>query len=141
MTNAINVTVTDLDEQAKAEALAAYLECEVEEAANMIEDGDWRVMTDDEADEAVKESILDSAWAFRPSFLASHSAVADEGVFVAIAANNKDEDNSPVVLKLLRDVDAFVSDAVSIDGRGHFLSGYDGEEVELNGGLFAYRCN
>jgi hypothetical protein len=37
-------------------------------------------------------------------------------------------------------LDGFVEEAVSVDGRGHFLSGYDGEECEV-GEFFAYRIN
>ncbi len=39
------------------------------------------------------------------------------------------------------DVDALADEAISWDGRGHFLSGYDGKEIELPNGLFAYRRN
>lgn len=39
------------------------------------------------------------------------------------------------------DVNKVVDEAISWDGRGHFLSGYDGEEIELPNGLFAYRRN
>jgi hypothetical protein len=54
------------------------------------------------------------------------------------------EDANPLVEALIKDMDHFVSDAISSDGRGHFLSSYDSEEVELriNGEyLYAYRLN
>lgn len=41
----------------------------------------------------------------------------------------------------LLDEDAVANEAVELDGRGHFLSGYDGEELELDDGYFAYRTN
>ena len=125
----------------EARLLGDAIDVTAEEAQQLLDDGDWRVLTDAEADEAAQEYILESAWAFRPSFLASHSDVADEEVFKAIADNGKCEDNSRAVVKLLRDVDHFVSDAILSDGRGHFISQYDGEELELPGNLYAYRCN
>ncbi len=42
------------------------------------------------------------------------------------------------------DIDAAAQDAVDTDGRGHFLSGYDGEEndIDINGTTyFIYRTN
>ena len=39
------------------------------------------------------------------------------------------------------DIDKIVDEAVRVDGIGHFLAYYDGEEVELPNGLYAYRQN
>jgi hypothetical protein len=39
------------------------------------------------------------------------------------------------------DIEAAAEDAVSIDGVAHFLSGYDGNEIELSSGAYAYRIN
>lgn len=39
------------------------------------------------------------------------------------------------------DIDAIVEECIAEDGRGHFLSTYDGEEIELNNGKYAYRIN
>ena len=41
------------------------------------------------------------------------------------------ESANELVLALIDDMDKFVSDAISSDGRGHFLSYYDGEEQEI----------
>jgi hypothetical protein len=41
-------------------------------------------------------------------------------------------------------LDDFVKDAISADGRGHFLNKYDGKEIEvvINGAvLYVYRIN
>jgi hypothetical protein len=54
------------------------------------------------------------------------------------------EDCNDLMLALITDFDLFVSDAVSSDGRGAFMSGYDGNEVEIvqDGEYFyAYRQN
>lgn len=42
---------------------------------------------------------------------------------------------------LVVDAEAAAEDAVDTDGASHFLSRYDGEEYELDGGLVAYRIN
>ena len=39
------------------------------------------------------------------------------------------------------DYDAIVSEAISDDGIAHFIASYDGEEIDLGNGLFAYRVN
>ena len=40
----------------------------------------------------------------------------------------------------IEDFDDFIDDAVSSDGRGHFISRYDGDENEQDG-YYIYRCN
>lgn len=39
------------------------------------------------------------------------------------------------------DIDKIAEEEISLDGRGHLISGYDGEEIELPGDLYAYRTN
>lgn len=131
----------------KIEALAKHLDTTVENIGEntddtySIEDSneEYLVLTNKEADEKAKEYILDSLWAFKASFLASHSGI-DEDVIQAIQANDKCEDNNQVFLKLIEDVDHFVNDAILSDARGHFLSNYDGEEHE-EGEFYIYRTN
>ena len=90
-------------------------------------DEDYLVLTDDEADEKAKEYILDSLWAFTPNFLASATGI-DLEVFEAIQNNGRCESNNDAILRLVDDEDALVEEAISWDGRGHFLSHYDGAE-------------
>ena len=90
-------------------------------------DEDYLVLTDDEADEKAKEYILDSLWAFTPNFLASATGI-DLEVFEAIQNNGRCESNNDAILRLVDDEDALVEEAISWDGRGHFLSHYDSEE-------------
>jgi hypothetical protein len=102
---------------------------------------EYLVLTDSEADEKTREYILDSVWAFNPNFLASHAKEGiDEDVIKAIQDNGKCESNNKALTALLDDVDHFVNDAIRSDGRGHFLSSYDGEENE-EGQFFIYRTN
>tara|TARA_R100000773_G_C4157081_1_gene76587 strand:- start:29 stop:487 length:459 start_codon:yes stop_codon:yes gene_type:complete len=96
----------------------------------------YMVLTDEEADEKVKEYIEDSAWAFNSSFLAAHSKV-DENVFKTL--QEQCESSNEAVLSLIDDFDHFVDDAILSDGRGHFLASYDGAEEEYSN-YFIYRC-
>jgi hypothetical protein len=41
---------------------------------------------------------------------------------------------------MIDDPDEFIQDAIDSDGRGHFLSYYDGEETEIND-YYIYRIN
>ena len=92
---------------------------------------EYLVCTDDEADERVKESIESSVWAFNPDFIIRHSKLPWEAVdMVEYFCRDKCESANETILALIDDIDEFVSDAISTDGRGHFLSNYDGKENE-----------
>ena len=130
---ALKPIVKNLDNP-RIKALSKYLELTKEEEKEIYYESydiycygnqEYLVLTDDEADEKVAEYIKDSVWAFNPSFLSSHSGI-DEGVFKLL--QDKCESANEAVLKLIKDFDEFVEDAVATDGRGHFLSSYDGEE-------------
>lgn len=140
---ALKPIVKNLDNP-RIKALSKYLELTKEEEKEIYYESydiycygneEYLVLTDDEADEKVAEYIKDSVWAFNPSFLSSHSDI-DEGVFKLL--QDKCESANEAVLKLIKDFDKFVEDAVGTDGRGHFLSSYDGEENEI--GLFKFFC-
>jgi hypothetical protein len=102
------------------------------ETEALIESGDYSLMSDAEADAEARARILDSVWAFRPDFLAAHAKSGiDAEVFKAIQANDRCENNNAAVLALIEDVEHFISDAIASDGRGHLISAYDGEEIEI----------
>lgn len=147
----------------KLEALKAHLienenfteeeaeELTYEERRECFTCGSWeyKVFTDEEADKATRESILESLWAFRAEFILHHTAFyqnstetedhefckALEGLQGSIC-----EGANAIVRALIEDIDKFVDDAIGADGRGNFLSTYDGDEIEL-GEFFAYRIN
>jgi len=105
--------------------LAKHLGVDLDDAQSEIDSEDHLVLTDEEADELVREEIEEMVWAFTPSFLSAHTGV-DEEVFEALA--DRCEDNNDSFKRMIKDFDAFVEDAVRSDGRGHFLAGYDHEE-------------
>jgi len=101
------------------------------------------VLTDEEAYEKAKDYILESAWAFKPSWLSDFTGI-HRAVFEAIQANDRCESNNEAILRLIGDDEEFVDEAIAADGRGHFLNTYDGHEHEerVNGQTFyIYRMN
>lgn len=105
-----------------------------------LDDGsEYLVLDWDEREEALQENIKETCSYFIPEFLAEETELPGE-VFKALVDKNE------VVYKLLEKCvdggfEQFCEDAVNADGYGHFLSGYDGEELELTDDLFAYRTN
>lgn len=107
---------------------------------------EYMVLSDKEAGEELLENVRESAWAFRASFICSFCGLDQSGAESLEAMQAaKCESANPFILSLIErtegGVEAFAEEAASADGRGHFLSSYDGEELELAGGLFAYRTN
>ena len=94
-------------------------------------DTEFYVLTDDEADEKAREYILDSVWAFNKDFLSCHTGV-DSDIFELL--QDKCESANEPIKAMIKDIDGFVADAIVSDGRGHFISFYDGveHEVDLN---------
>jgi hypothetical protein len=84
----------------------------------------------DQAVEACTESIKETVWAFKADFLASHINALNAGDIDRLRGDTYESCND-ALLKLIDDVDAFVNDAISADGLGHFLSPYDGDMVEI----------
>jgi len=114
---------------------------EYENAQYDYDSEDYLVLTDEEADEAVREEIEELVWAFNASFLQAHTGV-DANAIEKIQEMCESA-NEPLTA-MIKDFDHFVDDAVSCDGRGHFLAPYDHEENEItfNGiTYYIYRRN
>ena len=150
----VETTIITDDEESdldlRKSALAAYLGIEAEDITEAsygknqfdADGAEYLVLTDDEADEHATEYIKDSLWAFNPSFLAGETGI-DQDVYDALVKNDKCESNNDAVYSLVKatcGLDTLVESAISADGRGHFMSSYDGEENE-EGQFFIYRTN
>ena len=112
-----------------------------DEAQSDFDSEDYLVYTDEEADEAVREEIEEMVWAFTPSFLRTHTGVTIEAI---AKLQEMCEDANEPLTAMIKDFADFVDDAVSCDGRGHFLAGYDHQENEItfNGiTYYIYRRN
>lgn len=120
-----------------------------------LDGGSEYLITDDEGRKtAARENILESLWAFNTNFIMSHSKVRHDlngreydEVEKAIQKVQGDlcESANSLIKALIEDLDKFVEAAIEADGYGHFLSQYDGEEVEYTDSegneLYIYRQN
>lgn len=111
-----------------------------------IDGEEYAIGTDDDADNAALEYIKESVWAFNAEFIADE--IGHHDLLPAIKAlNEMCEDGNDGILALIEaftTIDSFVESAISADGRGHFLSSYDGEEIEIeyaNEYYYIYRIN
>lgn len=156
MTNQINIKLTNSAEEvttSKMYAMTQYLKSEGfsnDELEDLIQSShdenvfelgnkEYLILTDEEADERAKASILDLVWAFRPYFLADQTGMSVK-VFEALAKSELCEDTNEAVLACIKDKESFVKAAIEADGRGHFINSYDGQEYE-QGEYYIYRIN
>jgi len=126
----------------KLKALAAFLETDTEDAERF--EKDYLVLTDEEANEKTKEYIKESLWAFNANFILSECGLDLSGTELLKEMQQKVcESANDFILSLIEKtcgLDKFVKSVIMADGRGHFFSTYDGEEVE-QGEYFIYRLN
>jgi hypothetical protein len=109
---------------------------------------EWAIGADEEADEACKVYIQDSVWAFRASFILNCTGLPSAMEEAIENMQDSCEGANDAILALIKStcgMDHFVRESLLADGRGHFLSPYDGEEVELKSEsgetFYAYRIN
>ena len=141
----------DTDDAAKVRALCSFLDCEPDDLTKesyehyrldvfSMGKQEYAIGDEDEAQAAAIANIKDSAWAFNADFLAGFCELPEE-VFKCL--QGKCEDSNDAVLSLIEKsggIQDFAEQAISADGRGHFLSGYDGNENE-EGEFYIYRTN
>ena len=139
-------TQAKIDTSTPEYALSQFLDCDIEDITESYDNhydtpgGEYLVLDDDQANEAVTEYIKESLWAFNADFLAGETGIPAD---MFTAAQDKCEGANDAFLQIVEQscgLDEFVDDAVSADGRGHFMSHYDGEENE-QGDYFIYRTN
>ncbi|MBC42519.1 MAG: hypothetical protein CML19_09875 [Pusillimonas sp.] len=94
---------------------------------------------DEEAEEACKECIKQSVWAFNANFLASHISALETEDIERLRGDTCESCNN-ALLKLIDDFDAFAEDAISSDGMGNFLAQYDSNVIE-QGEFRLFRIN
>jgi len=108
---------------------------------------EYAIGLESEVDEAVKSYIRDSLWTFRAEMILAHSKAGTSPKTIKALQEMQAklcEDANEIVYCIIKDIDAFIEDVVNADGRGAFLSPYDGEEheIEINGITFyCYRLN
>ena len=133
----------------KIEALAKFLEIGIED----ITETDWGtleadgseflVLTDEEADAKAYEEIEESLWAFNADFIIDMCGFSGGEKSLIAMQRESCEDCNEFIRAMIEGtcgMDSFVESAIETDGRGHFISMYDGEENEQNE-YFIYRVN
>lgn len=97
-----------------------------------IGDREFAFGNDEQCQNAVKDNIEQSIWAFETWFIEKHTDLSGKEI-----DHLKDlyEDGNNMLLEFIKDINDFVKEAVRYDGRGHFLGDYDGNEYEyeING--------
>ena len=148
--------MTTTQEKTHEETLAAMLGIDVEEITESKWDtyglktfeadgGEYAIGTDEECDKAAADYIRETVWAFRGGFIADYSPEGLTGENIDALRGDSCEDANAALIALIEagsGMSDFIDAAISADGRGHFLSGYDGHELESDcGNVFAYRVN
>ena len=133
----------------KIEALAKFLEIGIEDITETdwdtlkAEGAEYLVLTDEGAYDKAYSEIEESLWAFNADFIIDMCGFSG-GEKSLMAMQRESCENCNEFIKAMIEgtcgMDSFVESAIESDGRGHFISGYDGEEVEQDE-YFIYRVN
>lgn len=136
-----------MNDKTREQVLADYLGIDVEDVEDGYTDNyynadgcEYIVLTDNEADDFATDYIRESLWAFNADFLSAFTALP---VAMFEAVQGECESSNDAILQCIEQaagLKEFVEEAISADGRGHFMSSYDGEEIE-QGDYFIYRIN
>lgn len=105
-----------------------------------IDNMEFLVLDTRESYQATKSYILNSLWAFNPSFLARMTNLG-ENVFTTLS--NLCEDSNEAIKCIINStcgISEFVSEAIETDGEGHFLAQYDNKE-HIYDNYHLYRVN
>lgn len=107
---------------------------------------EYLVVTDEEADEEATSRIEQCIWAFNAEYILDECAIDyNESAISSLQEmqNRCCESCNPFLSSLIEStcgLDCFIQEAISCDGRGHFLASYDGKENKA-GCYYVYRLN
>lgn len=126
---------TELNQDDNIRALANYLQVKYSEAESMIDNEEYGVYTEEEANELCGDYIRETLWAFNYSFLCRFSDIVSaipESAWTKMAGELCEDFNEAVYAMVTAEYtyDDFVQDCINEDGYGHFLNSYDGNHVD-----------
>lgn len=107
---------------------------ELEENIVTIDGTEYIILDENDIQERMADHIRETASYFNYSFLASMTDLPEE-VFEGLVDKNE------AVYRLIEKtcgLDEFIEECLSVDGAGHFLNSYDGQEYELGNGYSAF---
>lgn len=152
--NPLYEKIEEAQEDENCGALALFLELNIDDLEDItgakygygnclyeVQGQEYYCGTEEEINEAVKEYIEQTAWAFNASFLTEQTGIPKEA-FKAMQENCESSNGGIIaIIEKTCGLDSFVESALSADGFGHFLNGYDGtkNEIEYNGTTY-YIC-
>tara|TARA_R100001443_G_scaffold87833_1_gene94380 strand:+ start:678 stop:1097 length:420 start_codon:yes stop_codon:yes gene_type:complete len=125
------------------EALKKHIDCKYSDITKegktnyFIGNQEYLVLNDEEAQTRCEEDIKQSIWAFNSSFLSFHTGINED---IIKLVQEHCESSNDMLLNSIKDIQKFINEAIVSDGRGHFISYYDGNEHEQDD-LFIYRLN
>lgn len=141
-------------EKQKIKELAKFLGCN-KEGIFVSDWSDWvfelaneeyLVVTDEEAAEEVTSRIAENIWAFNAKFILYKCGIGHNEAAISSLQEMQNrccESCNPFLLSLIENtcgLDSFVQEAISRDGRGHFLARYDSVENKTDS-YYVYRLN
>jgi len=112
-----------------------------------VDGGEYALGTDAAADEAAQAYVADTVWAFNACFILEACDLPRDLAPAIRSFQEKECESANDALFALVEkcckggIERFARLAVSADGRGHFLSPHDGDEIELAGVFSAFRVN
>jgi len=101
------------------------------------DDSEYIILNEEQQLEAVKDSIFETASYFSSGFLEAMTDIPSE----AFEALKGHDDAVVKIIESTCGLDDFAEECIDVDGAGHFLAHYDGEEIELDGEYSAFRIN
>jgi hypothetical protein len=134
----------------KITALSQYLEINENEIEKdnynqyCIDNKEYIVLTNEEANEFVANNIKETIWAFNAEFLICYFNCKIDVKYIKLLQQKYCEELNDFFMSLIKDMDIFIKDAILQDGRGHFIFSYDGNEEEViieNTVYYIYRIN
>jgi hypothetical protein len=106
--------------------------------AEMVESG---LMTEDEATSEDADNIAEDNIDNFVDLYVEENMQGDKGEEWYISNFGQDDFRNFIIDNNLIDISGASEDAIDTDGVAHFLSSYDGEEIELDNDVVAYRTN
>ena len=115
------------------------VERELDDEVVLTDGREYLVVDDRGRLEHAANSIYETFGYFNPSFI--ESATGLPSVLFTGEQSFTADDVDRILSSVGSDIESFTQEAVDADGYGHFLAGYDGMELELENGYYAYRRN
>jgi phage terminase Nu1 subunit (DNA packaging protein) len=124
----------------EGETLEDYIEQSAYDSEEFEAEGNtYLVLTDAEADDRAKYNVADSLWAFNADYLTDYIPLPAN--IISLIQREMSEDCNEAFKELLGDkLDSFIDDAISADGRAHFMNTYDDQE-NTSSEYLIYRTN